>query len=64
MGMKHTHTQTHTTNTATSPSPSVPVMVELPLMHDNASYVILDDVIQTLLCFDDWSSVSVRQKVQ
>jgi hypothetical protein len=35
----------------------------LPLMHDNTSYVILVDVIQTLLCFDDWSSVSVRHKV-
>ena len=33
----------------------------LPLMHDNTSYVILV-VIQTLLCFDDWSSVSLRQK--
>jgi hypothetical protein len=26
-------------------------------------YVILVDVIQTLMCFDDWSSVSVRREV-
>jgi hypothetical protein len=32
------------------------------LLHGNTRYVILVDVIQTLLCFDDQSSVSVRQK--
>jgi hypothetical protein len=42
----------------------VPVIVELVLLHGNTRYVILVDVIQTLMCFDDWSGVSVRQEVQ
>jgi hypothetical protein len=38
----------------------VPVIVELVLLYGNTRYVILLDVIQTLMCFDDWSSISVR----
>jgi hypothetical protein len=37
--------------------------VELVLLHGNTRCVILVDAIQTLMCFDDWSSVSVRQEV-
>jgi hypothetical protein len=39
------------------------VIVEPVLLHGNTRYVILVDVIQTLTCFDNWSSVSVRQEV-
>jgi hypothetical protein len=35
----------------------------LVLLHGNACYVILADIIQMLLCFDEWSSVSLRQEV-
>jgi hypothetical protein len=41
----------------------VPVIVELVLLHGNTRYVFLVDAIQTLMCFDDWSRVSVRQEV-
>jgi hypothetical protein len=41
----------------------VPVIVELVLLHGDTRYVILVDVIQMLMSFDDWSSVSVRQEV-
>jgi hypothetical protein len=33
------------------------------LLHGNTRYGVLVDVMQTLMCFDDWSSVSVRQEV-
>jgi hypothetical protein len=36
---------------------------QLVLLQGNTCYVILVDVIQTLMCFDDWSSVSVRQEM-
>jgi hypothetical protein len=39
---------------------SVSVLVEL---HGNTHYVIVVDVIQTLMCFDDWKNVSVRWKM-
>jgi hypothetical protein len=42
---------------------SVPVIVELVLLHGNTRYVILVDDIQMLMCFDDRSSVSVREEV-
>jgi hypothetical protein len=32
------------------------------LPQGNTRYIILVDVIRTLMCFDNWSSVSVRQK--
>jgi hypothetical protein len=53
---------THTTNTATCSEPSESAL-ELALLHGNTRYVILIDVIQTLMCFDDWISVSVQQEV-
>jgi hypothetical protein len=37
---------------------------QLVLLHGKTRYVILVDVIQTLMCFNDWSSVSVRQEVK
>jgi hypothetical protein len=37
---------------------------QLVLLHGNTRYLILVDVIQTLMCFYDWSSVSVRQEVK
>jgi hypothetical protein len=37
---------------------------QLVLLHGNTRYVILVDVVQTLMCFDNWSGVSVRQEVQ
>jgi hypothetical protein len=40
---------THTTNTATFSEPSVSVIVELVLLHGNTRYVILVDVIQTIV---------------
>jgi hypothetical protein len=39
------------------------VIVEPVLLHGNTRYVILVDVIQTLMRFDDWSSVSEGQEV-
>jgi hypothetical protein len=36
---------------------------QLVLLHGNTRYVVLVGVTQTLLCFGDWSSVSVRQEV-
>lgn len=36
----------------------MPAVVELTTI-----YVVLGDIIQTPVCFDDWSSVSVRQQV-
>jgi hypothetical protein len=39
------------------------LIVELVLMHGDTRYVIVVDVIQTLMYFDDWSSVSVRRDV-
>jgi hypothetical protein len=39
---------------------SVPVMVELVLLHGNSLCVIMLDGIQELLCFDDWSMISVE----
>jgi hypothetical protein len=42
---------------------SVPVIVKLVLLYGNKRHVILVDVFQTLMCFEDWSSVSVTQKV-
>jgi hypothetical protein len=38
------------------------VTVELVLLHGNTRVIVVD-VIQTLMRFDDWSSVSVRQEV-
>jgi hypothetical protein len=38
-------------------------IVQLVLLHGYASHAILVNVMQTLMCFDDWSSVSVRQEV-
>jgi hypothetical protein len=35
----------------------------LVLLHGNTGYVILVDVIQALMCFGDWISVSVRQEL-
>jgi hypothetical protein len=33
-----------------------PVIIEMALLRGNACYVILVDVIQKLMCFDDWNS--------
>jgi hypothetical protein len=52
--MEHTYTK----NTAACSRLSVPEVVELILLCENTRYYILVDVIQTLLCFDDGSSVS------
>jgi hypothetical protein len=38
-------------------------MIELILLHGNKGYVILMDDFQTLICFNSWSSVSVRHYV-
>jgi hypothetical protein len=38
------------------------VIIELVLLNGNTGYVILADFIQTLMCFGDWNSVSVRQE--
>jgi len=32
------------------------------VLHGNTCYIIMVDVIQTLMCFDNWSSFSLRQK--
>jgi hypothetical protein len=42
----------------------VHVLVKLLLLQRNARYVIVVDLIQTLMCFNVWNSVSVRQEVQ
>jgi hypothetical protein len=39
----------------------VPVTVELVLLHGDTPCVILVNVIQKLMYFDDWSTVSVKQ---
>jgi hypothetical protein len=39
------------------------MIVELVLLHGDALYIILVDVIQKLMCFYDWRGVSVRQEV-
>jgi hypothetical protein len=45
-------------------NPRYLLIAEQVLMHGNTyySYVILVDVMQMLMCFDDWSSVSVRKE--
>jgi hypothetical protein len=43
---------------------SVSVRAELVLLHGNTLYVNLVDVIQTLICFDDRNSASVREEVK
>jgi hypothetical protein len=49
---------------AACPYASVHLGVEQVLLHENTCYVILVDVvIQTLICSDGWSSVSVREEV-
>jgi hypothetical protein len=50
-------------NTAMCSSPMMPVMVNLVLMHGNLHYIILVDVLQMLMCFSDWSNVSVRHEM-
>lgn len=42
---------------------SVLVIVELVHLHSHRRYVILVNVIETLINFDDWSTVSVRQGI-
>jgi len=32
------------------------------ILHGNTCYVIKVDIIQTLMCFDNWSCFSLRQK--
>jgi hypothetical protein len=44
--------------------PLVPVTVELILLHRNKCYVILVNVIQSLMCFNDWCSTSITHEVQ
>lgn len=41
----------------------VPAIAELVLLYGNMRYVVLADVIQRLMCFDYWTSVSVRGEV-
>jgi hypothetical protein len=48
----------HTTNTAACSLPSVPVTVERVELHRNTRYVIMVEVIQTLMRFDDRNSAS------
>lgn len=40
---------------------SVPVIIELVLLLWNMRCIILVDIIQTLICFTDWSNASMRQ---
>jgi len=44
-------------------SPSVLVIFTLVLMCRNSRYIILVDVIQVLMCFDDYSSAALRHEV-
>jgi hypothetical protein len=53
----------HLANTAACSSPSVLLMVELVVMHINSHYIIFWLAIQTVMRFDNFSSLSVRQEV-
>jgi hypothetical protein len=53
----------HSKIPATCTSLSMPAIFELAPMHGSPPYIILANVIQTLMCFGVWSSVSVRHDV-
>jgi hypothetical protein len=50
-------------NTVTCSYSLVPVIVNLVLLHGNMHYTVLVNITQLLMCFTDWSSVSVRQEM-
>lgn len=54
---------THMMNTVTCSNSLVPVIVNLVLLHENMHYTVLVNITQLLMCFDDWSRVSVRQEM-
>jgi hypothetical protein len=41
----------------------VHVTVEVVILHGKACYVIVADIIQNLMCFDDCNSFSVRNEL-
>jgi adenosine/AMP kinase len=41
----------------------VPVIVRLVVRHGNSHYILLIDVIQMLMCFNDCGSASMRHEV-
>jgi len=55
--MEYTHNEYHYIFV-----PSVLVIFMLVLMCRNSHYIILLDVIQMLMCFDDYSSVALRHE--
>jgi hypothetical protein len=44
-------------------NPSVHIMVELVLLHGETASVVVVDAIQALMCFEDFSSVFMKETI-